>query len=252
MAKKRDATPSGKTDQVSITVPWRVESALPSPEKMSDDALGKFVSHHLTQLAAFAETLKPYYLELRERFAKKKSKSETISGCHTWAEYCDKTLDRTKRAVNYFLAGGNPVSKRSAQLPGGKSFPTQQVYVNVIEEKKPPISVAVNVEPSPISETRVFAAAPEEPAPEPSLAKIAAGIFDPKLESSKPVKRRSRMFIGADEAYALQMTTEFLTVFEQNNFGAIEPEEIGERLTEGQIEIMTTCKEWMDKILRAA
>lgn len=101
----------------------------PSPESMSDEGLGTFVAVNLENLAVAAETLKPYYLELRERFAKKESKSATINGCRTWDEYCNKVLERTRRAVNYFLAGGNPVSKRTQPKSlGGKRFPTQPEY----------------------------------------------------------------------------------------------------------------------------
>jgi hypothetical protein len=97
--------------------------AAPPPEQLTDEELGGFVAEGATRVAVFCEQLKPYYLDLRSRFAKK-LKAATIHGCRTWDEYCSKVLDRTKRAVNYFLAGGNPVIKRKS---GGKRFPTSEV-----------------------------------------------------------------------------------------------------------------------------
>jgi hypothetical protein len=52
-----------------------------------------------------------YVKQLRCDFRALKS-GETIMGCKTWTEFCTKVLNRTTRAVQYVIAGGNPRSKR--------------------------------------------------------------------------------------------------------------------------------------------
>lgn len=94
------------------------------PGKMGDEELASFVTDQAMKVAVLCEELRPYYLELRRRFTEKKSRTDTIAGCRTWLEFCETRLDRTKRAINYWLSGGNPVSKRSQdQAPAGKPFP---------------------------------------------------------------------------------------------------------------------------------
>jgi hypothetical protein len=89
--------------------------------RMDADALAVFVADRAVALAVFSEALKPYYEELRSRFSTKLHSKE-IHGCCTWDEYCTKVLDRTKRAVNYWLAGGNPVAKRKPKKPSRKEL----------------------------------------------------------------------------------------------------------------------------------
>jgi hypothetical protein len=86
------------------------------PSQLDDEKLAALVADGAVKLALFSEALKPYYLELRERFRNKKSKSASIHGCATWDDYCEKVLDRTRRAINYWLAGGNPTAKRKAGI----------------------------------------------------------------------------------------------------------------------------------------
>jgi hypothetical protein len=86
-------------------------SHLPTPEAMSDRELLRFVRDGSVNIAILCEQFKPYYIELRDRF-NRKPKDKKIEGYRTWNEYCTKVLDRTKRAVNYFLAGGNPTANR--------------------------------------------------------------------------------------------------------------------------------------------
>ncbi len=57
-------------------------------------------------LAVRSEFLKPYYLELRSRVPQKE-----------WDKLCKTTFHRTRRAIDYWLAGGNPVSKRKGHNP---------------------------------------------------------------------------------------------------------------------------------------
>jgi hypothetical protein len=89
------------------------------PTEMSDKALIEFINSGSIKIAVLCETFRPYYLELRDRFAKK-PKGETIEGFSSWNDYCEQTLDRTRRAVNYFLSGGNAeyvAKRREANKP---------------------------------------------------------------------------------------------------------------------------------------
>lgn len=52
-----------------------------------------------------------YIRQLRADFRALK-RCETIMGCKTWTEFCEKVLKRTDRAVRYTIAGGNPRWKR--------------------------------------------------------------------------------------------------------------------------------------------
>jgi hypothetical protein len=81
-----------------------------TPQSMDSDSLAAHVE--TTWLSAFS-TLRPFVEELWKRFEELKA-GETIAGCKTRKEYCERILHRTPRAVRYMLAGGNPVSKRLA------------------------------------------------------------------------------------------------------------------------------------------
>lgn len=195
---------------------------LPAPEKMTDEQIGKFVADKLGELAIFSEKLKPYYLNLRDRFAKKKSKSATIYGCRTWDEYCSKVLDRTKRAVNYFLAGGNPGTHphqaTTSKAPGGKEFPTQTVSVQMVECKpEPPTTVFVEM---------------QSPQPKPEPAQLD-GPFPSILEA------RAAAWLG-----------DVLSRFEKGNFGEADPL-LMPTFSAADIQILLNCKDWMERILRA-
>jgi hypothetical protein len=219
-----------------------------APEKMSDDELAKFVAYKLTQLAAFSETLKPYYLDLRERFAKKKSKSATIYGCRTWNQYCVKVLDRTKRAVNYFLVGGNPVSNRNAPpSPGGKRFPTQTVKVQMIEQKPVETTVRVEVVPEPTTE-EIIAESIERWKPMQNFGHsrvrhhMLPPLHDPFTPMPAPtITRAALTWLGDD----------VLVAFEKSNYATVEPEEIQSLLSDDQLEILEACRQWFEQILRA-
>jgi hypothetical protein len=93
-----------------------VNSNAPDPRSLDNETLAKYVAGIAGSIAAQFEGLQPYYLELRGRFHHIK-KNETILGCKIWDEYCDRVLNRTRRAVNYWLAGGNPASKRLPAAP---------------------------------------------------------------------------------------------------------------------------------------
>ena len=89
-----------------------------APADMADEELAEFVAKKATAITALCNEMRPYFMDLRSRFINKESRSTTIYGCRTWDEYCEKVLDRTRRAVNYFLAGGNPANnKRGSAQP---------------------------------------------------------------------------------------------------------------------------------------
>jgi hypothetical protein len=81
---------------------------------------------------AFAE-LKPFIEELWKRFDALKD-DETIAGCKTRKEYCEKVLDRTPRAIQYMMAGGNPVSKRK---PASETVSSPRAATNALSKQKP-------------------------------------------------------------------------------------------------------------------
>ena len=87
--------------------------------ELDDEKLAAMVADGAVKLAVFSATLKPYYFELRERFHKKSEAAE-IHGCRTWDEFCKKVVKRTRRAINYWLAGGNPSEKRNSRKNGTK------------------------------------------------------------------------------------------------------------------------------------
>jgi hypothetical protein len=70
---------------------------------MDSDALGAFVRDGMLGVAQKLVTLKPYIEELYRRI----DRGETILGCSTKKEFCDRVLLRTPRAVRYMLEGGN-------------------------------------------------------------------------------------------------------------------------------------------------
>jgi hypothetical protein len=73
-----------------------------SPAKMKDDELAAYVETLTGRFTRLSEELKPYFSELRHRFHTK-PKNAKIGGCASWDEFCSKKLDRTRRALNYFL-----------------------------------------------------------------------------------------------------------------------------------------------------
>jgi len=134
------------------------------PAQMTDAVLAAFVADGAAKVAVFCEKLKPYYLDLRSRFAKKPRVAK-IHGCRTWNEYCETVLDRTKRAVNYFLAGGNPNRSGSRETVSRPSptFPvtveirtTRHSYSSIGYVKKP------DATPKVLSVSSLSAPAPQE------------------------------------------------------------------------------------------
>lgn len=80
-------------------------------EKLTDEELGQRVGKAVAAYSAWGEDLIRAAKELRKRFHRK-PRAATICGCRTWEDYSKKYFARTRRAMDYFLSGGNPVSKR--------------------------------------------------------------------------------------------------------------------------------------------
>jgi hypothetical protein len=110
-----------------------VTTFVKSPRKLDNELLAAHVQAGMVK--AFAE-LKPFIEELWKRFDALND-YETIAGCKTRKEYCAKVLDRTPRAVQYMMAGGNPVIKRKPAASETVSLPRKEKpikeYASLIE-----------------------------------------------------------------------------------------------------------------------
>ena len=94
------------TPIVPVGKPFPNSEPLP-PDKMDIETLTAFVTSHAKDaedLAVRSEFLKPYYLELRRRLGQKE-----------WEKFCRTTFHRTRRAIDYWLAGGN--KRRNTPIP---------------------------------------------------------------------------------------------------------------------------------------
>lgn len=99
--------------------------------RMDSKALARYVSGRMVGILVNLADLRPFVTELWNRFDLLKG-NQTIAGCRTRKEYCEKVLHRTDRAVRYMLAGGNPVSKRvrnSNAGPRTDSAPTSVLAI---------------------------------------------------------------------------------------------------------------------------
>jgi hypothetical protein len=77
-----------------------------SPRTLTNNELGEHVEQIALVVGQTLADLKPFIEELWRRFDQLK-RDETIRGCHTKKEFCEKVLGKTARAVQYMLAGGN-------------------------------------------------------------------------------------------------------------------------------------------------
>jgi hypothetical protein len=80
--------------------------------------------------------LRPMITELRQHFMKLKS-GETIAGCRTWTEYCEKVLRRSDRRVRQIMGGANPASEKHSR----KSPPAPKETKALKTVKMPKIEV---------------------------------------------------------------------------------------------------------------
>lgn len=127
---------TARVPQVGNGFPPPVERK--QPGELGDEQLAQVVSDGLVNLAVISEKLKPYFFELRERFHK--NTTAEIHGCRTWDEFCTKVLNRTRRAVNYLLSGGNPASKRNTQNSGAGQQDKGETPTT--ENEKPSFAIA--------------------------------------------------------------------------------------------------------------
>jgi hypothetical protein len=80
--------------------------------------------------------LRPMITQLRQHFMKLKS-GETIAGCRTWTEYCEKVLHRSDRRVRQIMGGANPASEKHSR----KSLPAPEEPKALKTVKLPKIQV---------------------------------------------------------------------------------------------------------------
>ncbi len=121
------------------------------PKEMTDAELAERVRSGFQSVCREAAALQPYYDELRNRFARK-PRGERLAGCRTWDEYCETVIGKTRRAVNYFIAGGNPRAMRKGKpstrvLRAGTDVPIPTVVDRTH-------GVEVPVPPTPVTERR--------------------------------------------------------------------------------------------------
>ena len=105
---------------------------------MPSEELARHVEAKIVGAYKSLSDLKPYIQELWKRFEQLKD-GETIHGCTTKKEYCERVLDKSARAVQYMLYGRKPIAKRSEQcslIGSGKlKSPTGHVYAAAIEAR---------------------------------------------------------------------------------------------------------------------
>jgi hypothetical protein len=159
-----------------------------APPQMDDEQLAAFVAEHATRVNVYLDKMKPFLVDLRERF-RHKERAAKIYDCLTWEEFCRKVFDRTRRAVDYFLAGGNPVSKRKEETVSSFREPEPaHVAVEMLPQpKQKPIRALVELkrdEPAP---------EPEPPQPEPKLnrdGRVTRVLPEPELPEPEPPECR--------------------------------------------------------------
>lgn len=96
------------------------------PEKMTTEDSKAFIISQAKDLRDLAgrlnkrsETLKSYYHELRSRITQKE-----------WDDFCRTTFGCARRAIDYWLAGENPASKRTRKAPQ-RACPTPDGHNNM-------------------------------------------------------------------------------------------------------------------------
>jgi hypothetical protein len=99
------------------------------PNQMTDKELIDFTEAGAVVIISRMKTLAPYLMEVRRRF-NRLERGETLCGYSNWGEFCTEHLKKTKRALNYMLAGGN---KARPQLTEGEK---QELLAKVEEKKK--------------------------------------------------------------------------------------------------------------------
>lgn len=143
-ADSKVATATAVKEETTAALP-QVGNHFPvdkEPAQLDNEQLATLVADGAIKLAVFSEALKPYYLELRKRFHDKKSKTTKIHGCATWDDYCEKVLDRCRRAVNYWLAGGNPGNEKAKRERKARGTEASTSGAPAPENGKPSFAIA--------------------------------------------------------------------------------------------------------------
>jgi len=107
--------------------------------QLSNDKLGRLVEVAVGAISRKLSDLKPLVEELWRRFDQLEP-GDTIRGCHTRKEFCEKCLGRTDRAVRYLLAGGNPDNHKRKLFP----LPTPAEDFKVPSPDERPLYAAVS------------------------------------------------------------------------------------------------------------
>jgi hypothetical protein len=112
-----------KTEPEISSGSTKVTSSAPSTaqrEKLAE-TVKKLIDEAFSPCLKKLTELRPMITELRQHFMKLKS-GETIAGCRTWTEYCEKVLRRSDRRVRQIMGGANPASEKHSRksLPSGK------------------------------------------------------------------------------------------------------------------------------------
>jgi hypothetical protein len=88
--------------------------------KLAEDLAQRILEQLDSAWCVKLKELKDLIEELLVHFRNLKGK-QTIAGCKTWAEFCEKKLHRTDRAVRKMLAGGKPSKAKGQQSPAEQS-----------------------------------------------------------------------------------------------------------------------------------
>jgi len=127
-----------KTEPEISSGSTKVTSSAPSTaqrEKLAE-TVKKLIDEAFSPCLKKLTELRPMITELRQHFMKLKS-GETIAGCRTWTEYCEKVLRRSDRRVRQIMGGANPASEKHSR----KSLPAPKETKALKTVKMPKIEV---------------------------------------------------------------------------------------------------------------
>jgi hypothetical protein len=138
---------------------------------------------------------------------------ETILGCATKKEFCEKKLHRTPRAIQYMLAGGNPNNTRSEIIsPIEASRPPQTPITAPSPQPITPIASAISPTEQPIIDAEFVDAPQPAPVetPEPKPERTLEDVLDKLVEriALQPYGYSAAKF----KAYPEQHTTDLAVI----------------------------------------
>lgn len=242
---------SGGTSYTNVEGLLLRESDVRDAAKMSDAQLVKRVKQGFQKI----HDELPWIIELRKRFANRPRGKANIAGCKTWIQFCDKVLSRTPRQIQRVLQEAEcDVSSHSSDAAPDKLV--ANVKLNVRTKKVTYSSVAYHPAETakPVSQDITPLVLVDAPNPEPS----------PRPDTMMAVYRRHPVKIPYEgwvpgETAASGAVTRAATwlsralhAFEKDIASLdVDPEALRERMGSDQLEILRSCHEWMETILRA-